>query len=575
MPVQRGVAVLAASQLKIEREVSQPMRIERLWAALTCALLLPGCTAPLKGPAPSTDIDDTAYGDYVRLLASDEYLGRKPGTPGEDKSVAYLVERFRKLGLKPGNGASYVQQVPLVEIAPQADPTLSAAGIGGSRSLVYGKDMVIWTKRAVPQVQLQRSELVFVGFGIVAPEYQWNDYANIDVHGKTVVVLANDPGYASKDPALFKGDSMSDYGRWAYKFEEAARQGAEGVLLIQDAAASGYGWNAVQAAWSGAQFELPAADANAGRAAVEGWIQADAARALFVQAGRDFRDLTAAAARPGFTAVPMGMWVDAQIRNSIRAVNSANVIALLPGRRGKENILYTANWDSLGADPSRTGHNVFSGAVANASGVAGLLVLAQSFVRTKPVADRSIIFLATTAAVPNLLGAEYYVQNPIFPLRETAAVLNVQTLINGGPTRDVSIVGFGNSDLEEVARAEALLQGRETKAEPAPQLGMYFTADSYPFAHRGVPALYLRAGIDSSARGPVWGKAQIEDYFAQRYLQPSDVYSPEWNVGGAVLDLTLYYHIGNWLARSRRFPRWYPNSEFRVSHPHRAAAAGN
>jgi Zn-dependent M28 family amino/carboxypeptidase len=541
-------------------------QIERLGTGLACAgLLLAGCTMHPK-ELPSTDIDDTAFADHVRVLASDDFLGRKPGTPGEDKTVSYLIEHFRKLGLKPGNGNSYVQQVPLVQITAGADATLSATGPGGTRNLVFGKDMVIWTKRAVPEVQIAHSELVFVGYGIVAPEYSWNDYANLDVHGKTVVLLANDPGFASKDPTVFKGNAMTGYGRLAYKVEEAARQGAQGVLLVHDSQALGYGWNVIQATWAGAQFELAAGGGNPGSAAIEGWIQNDAARALFTAAGLDFTRLAVAAAYPGFKAVPMGVKVDAMIHNAIRPFSSQNVIAVWPGSRGHEYVLYAAHWDSLGADEARPGHGIFNGAVDNATGVAGLLSIAQSFVRTDPKPDRSIAFLATTAAEPNLLGSQYYVDNPVLPLQQTAAVINVDTLLNGGRTRDVSILAFGNSDLEEAARAEALLQGREARAEPNPQLGLYFRSDSYSIARRGVPALYVQSGIDSAARGPAWGKAQIDDYFAHRYRQTSDQYSPDWDVGGAVIDLMLDYHVGLRVANSRRFPRWYPNSEFRTAH---------
>jgi Zn-dependent M28 family amino/carboxypeptidase len=546
------------------------MRVSRLLVVLTAAGLLPGCSLHPKEPPPSTDIDDTAYGDHVRVLASDDFQGRKPGTPGEDKTVGYLIENFHKLGLKPGNGASYVQQVPLVQITPSADATLSVTGAGGSRNLVFGKDMVIWTKRAVPEISVAHSEMVFVGYGIVAPEYSWNDYANLDVHGKTVVVLANDPGYASKDPTVFKGGAMTEYGREAYKVEEAARQGAQGVLLIHDAAAMGYGWNAVQATWSGAQFELQAADGNAGRAAIEGWLQNDAARALFNAAGIEFARTAVAAAHPGFKAVPLNLRVDATIHNAIRAFNSQNVLAIWPGRKSHEYVLYTAHWDSLGVDAARAGHNVFNGAVDNATGIAGLLSLAQSFKRTiDPKPDRSIAFLATTAAQPDLLGSQYYVENPILALRETLAVINIDMLITGGRTRDVSILGFGNTDLEESVRAEALLQGREAHPDPDPQFGLYFRSDSYSFAHRGVPVIYTQAGIDSASRGPVWGKAQIEDYFARRFRQPSDQYAADWDVGGAVTDLNLDYQLGIRIASGRRFPRWYPNSEFRASH-HRA-----
>jgi Zn-dependent M28 family amino/carboxypeptidase len=540
---------------------------------LTAAGLLPGCSLRSNEPPPSTDIDDTAYGDRVRVLASDDFQGRKPGTPGEDKTVSYLIDNFHKLGLKPGNGASYVQQVPLVEITAGADATLTVSGPGGSRNLVFRKDMVIWTKRAVPEINVAHSDLVFVGYGIVAPEYSWNDYANLDVHGKTVVVLANDPGYASKDPTVFKSSAMTEYGREAYKVEEAARQGALGVLLIQDAAAMGYGWPAVQATRSGAQFELQAADANAGRAAIEGWLQYDAARALFSAAGIDFARTTAAAAHPGFKAVPLGLRVDAAIHNAIRTFNSQNVLAVWPGSKSHEYVLYTAHWDSLGVDPARAGHNIFNGAVDDATGVAGLLALAQSFKRTiDPKPGRSIAFLATTAAQPDLLGSQYYVENPILPLRETLAVINIDMLINGGPTRDVSILGFGNSDLDDAVRAEALLQGREARPDPNPQFGLFFRSDSYSFAHRGVPVIYTQAGIDSAARGPVWGKAQIEDYFAHRFRQPSDQYTADWNDEGAVTDLTLDYRLGMRIAGGRRFPRWYPNSEFRAPH-HRAGSS--
>ncbi len=546
------------------------MRFRRFLLVLTAVGLLPGCSMRPKEPPPTTDIDDTAYGDHVRVLASDDFQGRKPGTPGEDKTVAYLIENFHRLGLKPGNGASYVQQVPLVQITAGADATLAVSGGGGRRNLAFGKDMVIWSKRAVPDIKVTQSELIFVGYGIVAPEYSWNDYANLDVHGKTVVVLANDPGYASKDPTVFRGNAMTEYGREAYKVEEAARQGALGVLLIHDAAAMGYGWDAVQATWSGAQFELQAADGNAGRAAIEGWLQNDAARALFNAAGIEFARTAVAAAHPGFKAVPLGLRLDATIHNAIHAFSSQNVLAIWPGRKSHEYVLYTAHWDSLGIDAARAGHNIFNGAVDNATGIAGLLALAQSFKRTiDPKPDRSIAFLATTAAQPDLLGSQYYVENPILPLRETLAVINIDMLINGGRSRDVSILGFGNSDLDDDVRAEALLQGRVAHADPNPQFGLYFRSDSYSFAHRGVPALYTQAGIDSAARGPVWGKAQIDDYFAHRYRQPSDQYAADWDVGGAVTDLTLDYQLGIRIASGRRFPRWYPNSEFRASH-HRA-----
>ncbi len=546
------------------------MRIRGLWSACACAGLLLTACADHRVPPPPTDIDESAYRAHLRVLSSDDFEGRKPGTPGEDKTVAYLVEQFRKLGLKPGNGESFLQPVPMVEILAAADAQLLAEGRNGNLKLAYGKDMVIWTKRAQPQSQILHSELVFVGYGIVAPEYAWNDYAGLDVHGKTVMVLMDDPGWATKDPKVFKGGTMTYYGRWEYKIEEAERQGAAGVLLVHDGAAAGYGWNVVRNTWSGAQLDLATADDGGGHASIEGWIQKDAARSLFSLAGRDFPASAAAAAHAGFKAVPTGLWIDAMLHNSVRRFSSSNVVAVLPGGgRRREYLLYTAHWDHLGRDPSLAGHNIFNGAVDNASGAAGLLTVAQSLVRTKPVAERSIVFLATTGAEPGLLGSAYYAANPVFPLGATAAVIDLDGLRNRGPTRDLTVFGFGNTDLEESARAMALLQGREVTPEPDPQQGLYYRSDCFSFARSGVPALYAQGGLDDSARGPVWGRTLLDDYMQHRYRQPDDQYSADWDVRGALEDLTLYYEVGNRVARARRFPRWYPNSEFRISRDHR------
>jgi Zn-dependent M28 family amino/carboxypeptidase len=541
------------------------MRFWGHWSILAGAgVLLTACATHPKVPPPSTDIDETVFRDHLRVLASDDFEGRKPGTAGEEKTAAYLVDQFRKLGLKPGNGDSFLQQVPMVEILTAADASLIIAGRTGTLALAYGKDMVIWTKRAVPETGLKQSELVFVGYGIVAPEYAWNDYAGIDVHGKTVVVLVNDPGYANKDPKVFRGGTMTSYGRWAYKVEEAARQGAAGVLLIHDGDALGYGWSVIQNTWTGPQLELAAADGNAARAAVEGWVQKDAARALFSEAGLDFAASAGAAAHAGFRAIPMGLKADATLHDSVRQFSSVNVIALWPGgKRHHEYVLYSAHWDHLGRDRARAGHDIFNGATDNASGVAGLLAVALSFTRTHPAADRSIVFLALTGAESGLLGSKYYVQNPVFPLRDTTAVLNLDTLTRGGPTRDVTVFGSGNTDLEEYARAMALLQGRVVSPDPTPELGLYFRSDNFSFAEASVPALYAKGGLDNTARGPAWGRAQLDDYMAHRYHQPSDQYSPDWDVRGALDDLRLYYEVGIRVASTRRFPRWYPNSEYR------------
>ncbi len=551
------------------------MRNLPLRAACVCSMLglIVACTTQ-RVPPPSTDIDETGFRNDVRVLASDEFEGRKPGTPGEDKTVAFLVEQFKKLGLKPGNGDSYVQQVPLVEILPAADATLTISGRGQPKALTYAKDMVIWTKRVGPGAGIQHSELVFVGYGIVAPEYQWDDYAGIDVHGKTVVVLVNDPGYGSKDPRVFRGNAETYYGRWTYKLEEAARHGAAGVLLIHDTAAAGYGWSVVVNGRTGPQLELASPDDGAESPAIEGWITAEAGRALFAQAGLDLTSLGNSASRPGFKPIDLHLTADARLQTTIRRFTSANVVAVLPGAKIRhEYVLYTAHWDHLGRQPAEKGGAIFSGAVDNASGVAGLLMLAQSLKRTQPTPDRSIAFIAFTAEEAGLLGSAYYVANPLFPLRETAGVINMDTLHIGGPTRDVMIFGYGNSELEDYVREAALLQGRETHPDPNPDQGLYYRSDQLSFARAGVPALFAAAGIDDAARGPAWGQAQLDDYRQHRYHQPGDTYSPEWDVRGTLDDLRLFYDVGLRLARTRRFPRWYPNSEFRAGH-HRHQESG-
>lgn len=357
---------------------------------------------------------------------------------------------------------------------------------------------------------------------------------------------------------------MTRYGLWSYKVEEAAKHGAAGVLLIHDSAAAAYGWNVVDSTWTGPQLDKVTADDHAGRAAIEGWISNAAARAMFAQAGLNYDSVTAAAAHAGFKAVSLGLKVDAQVQNTLRRFNSQNVIALLPGEDLKHQyVMYTAHWDHLGRDPSRAGDNIFHGAVDDASGVSGLLMLAQSFKRTLPPPDRSIVFLAFTGTESGLLGSAYYVEHPIFPLRDTAAVINLDRLHIGGPTRDVSLLGYGNSELEDYVRVVALLQGRVVHGDPTPERGTYYRSDEFSFARAGVPALYAQGGFDDSARGPDWGEAQLEDYIAHRYRQPSDQYSDDWNVYGAVDDLRMFYSIGNRLARTKRFPRWYPDSEFR------------
>jgi Zn-dependent M28 family amino/carboxypeptidase len=534
-------------------------------------LLLAACSVAPRAPPPSTDIDEDAYRADVRRLASDEFEGRRPGTVGEEKTAAFLVSRFRAMGLKPGNGDSFLQTVPLLEAQPTSSPTLSvsASGPGAGarpgalRSLVFGKDMVILTRRRVPEVTVARSELVFVGYGIVAPEYQWNDYAGIDVHGKTVVVLLSDPGAAGADSKLFRGRSLSYYGYATYKLEEAARQGASGVLLIHEADIVGYPWDAVVNTWSGAQYQLAAEPAGPAPPEFQGWLEGNAARSLFAAANLDFKALCAAAARPGFKPVSLGFSVDAALHQTLRNFNSVNVVALLPGgKQHHDYIIYSAHWDHLGRTE---GGEIYPGAVDDATGVAGLLALAQSFRRTKPPPDRSIVFMAFTGMESGLLGSQYYVDNPIFALADTVADLNLDRLHIGGPTRDVTDVAFGQSDLDAYLRDAATLQGRELHADPHPEAGEFFRSDDFSFAKAGVPALVAFGGDDDSARGPAFGAAQRDDYYAHRWHRTSDAYAEDWDVRGAIQDLTLEYRLGLRLAQTRRFPNWAKTSDFRAA----------
>ena len=542
----------------------------RLVVSAALLSLLSAC-AGHRVETPSAEPDEATFRDHIRILASDDFEGRRPGTPGEEKTVAYLVDQVKKLGLKPANGGSFVQAVPLVEVTAGADTRLSVAGKGKTLALGYGKDAVIWTKRVQPEAVLQDSELVFAGYGIVAPEYGWDDYAGLDVHGKTVVVLVNDPGFVTAapgaaGPVLFKGRTMTLYGRWTYKYEEAARHGAAGVLIVHDTAAAGYGWSVVQGGWTGPQQDRVPTDGNAGHALIEGWLSADAARAIFAQAGVEFNAASAAAARPGFRSVALGLTAAAAIHNQIRYSSSQNVIALLPGeQRSKEYIVYTAHWDHFGTVDGPNGRRIYHGAADNASGVAAVLTLAQSFSRLPMQPARSIVFLFVTAEESGLLGSAYYVEHPVYPLKDTVAVLNFDVMRIGGPTRDVTVYGLGNSELDNYLRAAALLQGRELRPDPEPEAGQFFRSDHFSFARAGVPAAHIIAGFDDDEHGPQWGKAQEDDYYAHRYHEPGDVYSDAWDLRGAMQDLSLYLAVGERLARERRFPNWFAGSEFHAA----------
>jgi Zn-dependent M28 family amino/carboxypeptidase len=530
------------------------------------ALLIAACAGAPAGPAsPAAGITEAGYRATVETLASDAFEGRKPGQPGEPVTLDYLERQFRAAGLLPALGGSYRQEVPLVEITAAPDARLTVTAGERRASFAYADDIVVWTKRVVPESQLAASPLVFVGHGIVAPEFGWNDYAGVDMHGKTALILVNDPGF--RDAALFHGRKMTYYGRWTYKYEEAMRQGAAGALIVHQTGPAAYGWEVVRNSNTGPLLEADAADGHGGRVAIEGWVTEEAARRLCALAGQEFAALERAATRPGFRAVPLAAEATVAVHNAIRRARSANLVGLLPGaRHPDEFVIYMAHWDHFGRAPaSAAGADpIFHGAVDNATGVAGILEIAKAFQHARRRPERSVVFMALTGEESGLLGSAYYGANPLFPLARTAAAINIDALAPVGRTRDVEVIGYGASELEDLLRAEAARQGRVLRPDSQPEKGFFFRSDHFNLAKQGVPALYLKSGVDSRDRPPGSIEAEVQDYIAHRYHKPADRYDPNWDVSGSLEDLELLYRVGRHVADESGWPAWYPTSEFRA-----------
>ena len=519
---------------------------------------------PADTAASSTAEIEAILQRHIEVLASDAYEGRAPATPGEEKTIAYLQAEFEKLGVGPGNGDSYFQAVAVTELTTSSDALLYLQGSDYAATLNYGEQMMMGSQQQLPFITVQGSDVVFVGYGIVAPERNWNDYAGIDVTDKTVVILVNDPGYATQDASLFNGNAMTYYGRWTYKYEEAARQGAAAALIVHETGPAGYGWDVVSNSWSGPQIGLQAADLNGSRTEIEGWLTLDSAEALFDGAGLDYVQLKASAAIPGFTAVPLAdIKASVSIKNSVRTSVSQNVIAAIPGTaRPDETIIYTAHWDHLGVNPEVPGDNIYNGAADNATGTAGLLALASLHSQAAP-AERSIVFLAVTAEESGLLGSQWYAEHPIYPIPGTVANINMDNLNTVGRTYDVVVVGANSSELEIYLEEAATAQGRYLEAEPNPERGSYYRSDHFNFARVGVPALYAESGEDNVEFGKEYGALQAQDYTDNRYHAPSDEYDPEWNLGGAAQDILLYFDIAQKLSGETSFPEWFEGNEFK------------
>lgn len=532
-------------------------------------LLFASCKQASEKSSTSPDslsvkaINDSSLTHYLSVIAADSLEGRKPFTNGETKTINYLKTEFEKLGLEPGNGDSYFQEVPMVEIKSVPEDQMLVKGKSGSLSLNYLTDFVAGSRRLQDQVSIANSPLVFAGFGIVAPEYGWNDYEGLDVKGKTVVVMINDPGFS--DSTLFKGENMTYYGRWTYKFEEASRQGAAGVLIIHDTEPAAYPWSVVRSGWSKSKLNLQSADNGMNRTVIEGWISLDKAKSLFKLAGKS-DDLMAVANRKGFKAVDLGLTTSLTVKNKIKKSVSYNVLAKVPGGKHQdEAIIYSAHWDHLGVGEKVKGDSIYNGAVDNATGVASLLELATAFKKLPNKPGRSILFISYTAEEQGLLGSEYYAKHPVFPLAKTVANINMDMMGIAGKTKDIVVYGFGQSELEDYAAASAKKQGRVVVPDPVPSSGLYYRSDHFNLAKVGVPSLFTGSGVDNIKNGREWGLKQVADFTKFRYHSPQDNFDAKtWDLSGIVEDVRLVFDLGYRLSNEDTYPKWKTGSEFKA-----------
>jgi Zn-dependent M28 family amino/carboxypeptidase len=546
--------------------------------ATVSALVLSGCTQPadetpdaveVETPATqatSADINETDLRYRISTLADDRFAGRAPATPGGIAASQWVADEMQRIGLQPGNGDSYFQAVPLVEVTlDEAHSNFDIFYNGEPMGLAMGQDVVYWTKRAEAEIRISDTDLVFVGYGVVAPEYDWDDYAGVDARGKTVVMLVNDPGYANPEGTLFNGRSMTYYGRWTYKFEEAARQGADGVIVIHQTEPASYGWNVVSGSWSGSQLDLARAPGEGVFAGVESWITEDVARHLFELSGHDFDSLSEAAAEPGFTAVPMtGLTASASLQNTTRTMESRNIAGVIPGtERPDEFVLYTGHWDHIGSrDVADDEDGIYNGAVDNATGVAAILEIGEAFVANPPA--RSVMILAVTAEESGLLGSAWYGDNPIIPHRETVGGINIDAMLPVGRVNDIVVVGHGASELEDILTTESIAQDRVIVPDLHPEAGYFYRSDHISLAKHGVPMLYADGGTDHRTLGREHGDAIANDYRTNRYHGPADEYEETWDMSGMVEDTTLFFNVGSGMANMDGWPNWYEGNEFRA-----------
>lgn len=510
------------------------------------------------------DAEGLAY--HIKNLSADEFMGRMPFTEGETKTIAYIKTQYKELGLEPGNGSSYFQQVPMVELEAKNMSDMVITHGTEALTLKYKKDFVALTRRVTDHIEIENSEIVFAGFGIVAPEYNWNDYEGLDVKGKTVMVLVNDPGFSTGDEHLFKGETMTYYGRWTYKYEEAARQGAAGLIIVHDTKPASYPWGVVEHGWTGPNLYLQADDNNMSRCEMEGWVSLEAAKNIFALAGMKDYNFTKEAVNQTFKPISLNINLSISFDVASKFSKSNNVAGLIRGSTNPdEAIIYSAHWDHLGVGDPVDGDSIYNGAIDNASGIAAMLEIAHAFSHQETAPKRSVLFLAVTAEEQGLLGSEYYATHPLFDPKKTVADINMDALSAIGPMKDLTIIGYGQSDLEDIAAEFAKSQGRYITPNPNPGAGYFFRSDHFNFAKIGIPALYASGTKEHLTKGVEYAKQQEEEYTARHYHQPSDEYHDDWDLTGMVNDATLFFEIGLKLANDPSlWPQWKEGSEFKA-----------
>jgi len=538
------------------------------------ALLLTSCAAPPKADTNAAEalMTPTLVLEHIKKLSSDEFEGRAPGTRGEELSVTYISDEFRKLGLRPGNpDGTYFQRAPLAGIS---STTVGGFVINGKRvGVTAGKDFVGASHRFQENVEVKDSEVVFVGYGVVAPEYGWDDYKGLDVKGKTIVMLVNDP--AVPDPAdpsklderFFRGRAMTYYGRWTYKYEIATAKGAAAAIIIHETGPAGYPFDVVTGSWSGENFDLQSEDNNMGRIAVEGWVSLDKAKEIFTAAGLKFDDMKKAATKKDFKPVPLKGRVSFTVKNQLRKIESRNVVAKVEGSDPKlkdEYAIYSAHWDHLGRDTTLQGDQIFNGAIDNASGTGALIELARSFAALKPAPKRSVLFVALTAEEQGLLGAQWYASHPLYPLNKTLANINMDGMNQWGKTSDIVVIGLGNSTLDDTLAAAAKEQNRTLVPDAEPEKGFYYRSDHFEFAKKGVPSLYIEPGTRYIGKPDTFSQEKRDQYTAHDYHKPSDEIKPDWDLSGAVEDMKLLFRVGYRVAEGEKWPEWKPGTEFKA-----------